>query len=94
MIPILQVKNSNGEWIEVPAIKGNNGDSGVYIGAEEPTNNANVWIDTQGEDTDITSTDIIDILGYTPAKQDDVTNLSEEIVELKALLVDGNEVEY
>lgn len=29
--------------------KGEPGDSGVYIGDEEPTNDANVWIDTDGE---------------------------------------------
>lgn len=33
--------------------KGEPGDSGVYIGNEEPTNDANVWIDTDENPTDV-----------------------------------------
>ena len=42
--------------------KGDRGDSGVYIGTEEPTDeNINVWIDTDGTSTNL---DNIDLSGY------------------------------
>lgn len=47
-----------------------------------------------GSDATVTTANITNALGYTPAKQSDVTQLSEEIDDLKALLVDGNEVAY
>lgn len=49
MNSILQVRDSaTGEWIDIPAIvgpQGEPGQSGVYLGKEEPTDeNVNIWI--------------------------------------------------
>lgn len=46
MPSILKIKNENGEWMEVLALKG---DSGVHYGAETPDDSASVWIDPNGE---------------------------------------------
>lgn len=52
---ILKVKNKKtGLWEEVPAIQGEKGESGVYLGSTEPANESTVWIDPKGIATDIT----------------------------------------
>lgn len=54
---------------------GPKGDSGVYVGSEEPTDESvNVWIDPKGEAQSITG-----MLGYTPANAETVSELSAEI---------------
>ena len=46
---ILKIKDKDGNIIEVPAIVGPKGDSGVYIGNTEPEDlNTNVWINPTG----------------------------------------------
>lgn len=47
-----------------------------------------------GSDATVTTANITKALGYTPAKQTDVTKLNEKIVQLEAKIVDGNEVAY
>lgn len=42
--------------------KGETGDSGVYIGNEEPTNDANVWVDTDENPTDVLSREEVEEL--------------------------------
>lgn len=44
--------------------KGDTGDSGVYVGPDEPTNGASVWIDTNENPTDqyATKEEIAEIL--------------------------------
>lgn len=66
-MPILKIRDENGNFIPIRSvrgergpqgiqgeqgIKGETGDSGVYIGNEEPTNDANVWIDTDENPTE------------------------------------------
>lgn len=68
MSSILKIKDSvSGEWIDVPAIvgpKGEPGNSGVYFGETEPTDeNVNVWI----RETD-NSDNALSFISYTPQK--------------------------
>lgn len=66
MSSILKVRDSTtGEWIDIPAIvgpKGEPGQSGVYFGKEEPTDeNVNVWIrDANNNDN------ILNFVSYAP----------------------------
>lgn len=66
MNSILRVRDSaTGEWINIPALvgpKGEPGQSGVYFGKEEPTDeNVNVWIrDTDNGDS------VLNFISYTP----------------------------
>ena len=49
MTPILRIKNENDEWIDIPVLVGPKGESGVYVGAEEPLDDTiNVWINPEG----------------------------------------------
>ena len=57
---ILKIKNEQGQWVELPVIKGTDGKdgadgkSGVYIGTEAPTDeDMDVWIDSDGTADDI-----------------------------------------
>lgn len=54
---ILKIKNEQGEWVELPVIKGTDGidgKSGVYVGTEPPTDeDVDVWIDSDGTADDI-----------------------------------------
>ena len=40
-------KGSEQEWLA--SIKGDQGESGVYLGSEEPPNNVNIWIYSEGD---------------------------------------------
>ena len=51
---------------QLAKLKGNPGDSGVFVGSTEPTNNSNVWIDPTGNSTEVieyvlTETDKLEI---------------------------------
>lgn len=48
---ILLVRRSDGTWREIPALKGNTGDSGVHIGEDTPPATSNVWIIPTGNPT-------------------------------------------
>lgn len=54
---ILKIKNEQGQWVELPVIKGTDGKdgkSGVYVGTEPPTDeDIDVWIDSDGTADDI-----------------------------------------
>lgn len=49
---------------------------------------------TPGSDATVTTDNIAAALGYTPADEKTVSELSKEIESLKTKLVDGNEVAY
>ena len=44
-------KGTEKEWLE--SLAGEDGKSGVYVGAEEPQDDSNVWIDPEGKETDL-----------------------------------------
>jgi hypothetical protein len=47
------------EWVVMGGVPGETGNSGVYIGSEEPTDpDVNVWIDPEGEEDSVTASDI------------------------------------
>jgi hypothetical protein len=60
---IMKLKDSSGNWVEIPALvgprgkqgepgkQGKDGVSGVYVGTSTPPDNANVWINPNGEPT-------------------------------------------
>lgn len=50
MSSILKVKNDKGEWVEVLALKG---DPGVHYGIEDPRATDTVWIDPNGETSEV-----------------------------------------
>ena len=50
MSSILKVKNDKGEWIEVLALKG---DPGVHYGTEGPAATDTVWIDPNGDASEV-----------------------------------------
>lgn len=64
------------------------GDPGVVVSDTEPTDPAvQVWIDPSGDaDQLVTAKDITGALGYTPAKQEDVNSLSEDIAKQEEAL--------
>lgn len=66
--------------------KGDTGESGA-TGPQGPAGK-------NGTDASVTTESIKTALGYTPADEKDVSELSEEIENLKTKLVDGNEVAY
>ena len=81
---------TNDKGLENPKpvnIKGEDGDPGVAISDTEPTDpDVHVWINPNGDaDPLVTAEDITGALGYTPANQEDVNSLSEEIKELKGV---------
>ena len=45
-MPILCIKDDQGKFIPVPALKG---DPGVYVGSTPPTGDETIWIDPEGE---------------------------------------------
>lgn len=49
MAPILSVKGESGNWVDIPAIKGDAGDSGVYVGSDTPPESASVWVNPTGD---------------------------------------------
>lgn len=58
MISILKLKNEDGSWQAIPAIKGDKGEAGekgergeqgVYVGETEPTDNSLIWLNPNGE---------------------------------------------
>lgn len=63
---IMQIKDSNGNFITIPAIQGPQGAtgaSGVYYGTEEPTDpTVNLWVDPSGSLTESYSKTQIDTL--------------------------------
>ena len=65
-IPILRVRNENGDMVAIPAIK--------------------------GDDANVTAENIKSALGYTPANEEQVTQLKTDVVILQELglqVVDG-----
>ncbi len=51
---VLKIKDLTGNWIEVPALKGDPGNPGVHIGPEEPESEEySVWIDDDEEGINI-----------------------------------------
>lgn len=52
-MPIFYIKDKDGNFVPVPALKGRQGepgDSGVYVGAEQPDDpNVKVWVEPDGE---------------------------------------------
>lgn len=60
---IMQIKDSDGNFIAVPAIQGPAGQSGVYYGTEEPTDpSINLWVDPSGSLSESYSKTQIDTL--------------------------------
>ena len=60
-IPILRVRNENGDMVSIPAIKGEKGDANVTV------------------------ENIESALGYTPANEERVTQLKQDVVILQEL---------
>lgn len=84
---ILKIKDSSGEFIDVPAIvgpqgpKGDSGNSGVYVGDTEPIDDSvNVWIDTEVESL------------VVPTKTSDLTNDSGFITSIPSEYVTETEL--
>lgn len=53
---ILRARDANGKWMDIPAIKGDKGDtgnSGVYLGSGEMPDDCNVQIDPEGVAVDL-----------------------------------------
>lgn len=50
---VLKFKDDLGNWHSIPAIQGETGDPGVYVGTDTPVNGETVWIDTDGTPTKI-----------------------------------------
>ena len=76
---VLKIKDEQGQWIEIPVLKGKDGDkgdkgeSGVYVGTEAPTDESvDVWIDSDGTADDIV-TDVQ--INGTSIVQDGVANV-------------------
>ena len=58
-IPVLSVRDRNGNEISIPAIKGDKGDSGIYIGSDDMPAGYNVQIDPNGSAFELPETDQI-----------------------------------
>lgn len=72
MIPILKVRDKiSKKWVDIPAIKGGNGDPGQPGAPGAP-----------GSDAKVTSENIKNALGYTPANDETVNQISGEIADL------------
>lgn len=57
---------------------------GVYYGSDEPSEEYDVWFDPNGNESELlTAESIKTALGYTPADEEAVDSLSEEIDELR-----------
>lgn len=95
---ILRVKNKQGEWVNIPAIKGEKGDtgnSGVYVGSGEMPADCNVQIDPDGEVTtedcfgewieiaDITTTEEVNSFYFTTDKDGNTFNCKRIVAKLR-----------
>lgn len=69
MTPILRIKNENGEWTHIPALKGEKGDPGTDGLTPHIGGNGNWWI---GEfDTGVKAEGTVGESGYTPIRGQD-----------------------
>lgn len=82
---ILSVRQKDGTWVDIPAIVGPRGYSGVYVGTDNPPENANVWINPNGEPTGTEDWEFDLDDGSTDTKQVVVLNSDESSGKLAVL---------
>lgn len=82
---ILRIRQEDGTWVEIPAIVGSPGNSGVYVGTGDPPGNANVWINPNGDPTGTEEWEFDLEDGSTDSKQVVVLNSEESSGKLAVL---------
>ena len=77
---ILKVRDDKGNIIDIPAIKGDKGDSGVYIGTEKPTDESvNVWVNPNGEGIELPTGGSSNVFSITEETTEAVTSFTIQL---------------
>ena len=79
---ILSVRDTEGNIINIPAIKGDKGDSGVYVGSGIAPKGTNVQVDPNGED-EIIIPDVLQTIGNSEVDTMSQKTITDELSKLR-----------